>query len=288
MTSPPVLTSACDLLGRYDVVLCDLWGVVHDGHQAYPGANDALPRFRASGGTVVMVSNAPMTGSAVAELLADKGVRRDTWDAIVASGDLALSHIQTRGYERVFGIGPRVRDASFFDAVPNLVADLADADAVACTGLVDDYKETAEQYVPVLQRAHALKLPFVCVNPDLAVHVGARLLPCAGAIAMLYEQMGGDVFWGGKPHPVAYGTALEIAAGLRGHAIDHRRVLGIGDAVRTDVKAAAIAGVDSLFIAAGLHRDDLIVGDEIDVNRLEKLLVSNDAYPVAVMRHLVW
>ena len=288
MPIPPILTFAADLLLRYDVLLCDLWGVVHDGRTAYPGANDALPRFRGQGGTVIMVSNAPMTGPAVAELLADKGVRRDTYDAIVASGDIALRHIKDCGYTSVFGIGQRVRDASFFDAVPRLTDDISAADAVACTGLVDDRNETAEDYLPVLKRGLALKLPFVCVNPDLAVHVGHDLLPCAGAIATLYESRGGQVFWGGKPHPVAYATALAMAAELRGGPVAKARVLGIGDAIRTDVKAAAIAGVDSLFIAGGLHRDELIMGEGIDTERLGSLLAADGARPVAVMRNLVW
>lgn len=285
---PPILTSAADLLSRYDVLLCDVWGVVHDGRKAYPGANDALPRFRAKGGTVVLVSNAPMTAPAVAHLLDEKGVRREAWDLIVPSGDIALHHIREKGYKRIYGIGHRKRDASFFDAVSKLVDDMGDADALACTGLADDRRETPEQYIPVLEKALALKLPFVCVNPDLAVHVGADLLPCAGALAAIYEQRGGSVFWGGKPHPVAYATGLELAERKRGKPVDKRRVLGIGDAVRTDLKAASNAGVDALFIAAGLHRDDVIVDDKIDTAALQRTLDADQAKPVAVMTHLVW
>ena len=286
MPSPLILTSATELLARYDVLLCDIWGVVHDGRVAYPGANVVLPAFRARGGTVILVSNAPMTAPAIAGLLADKGVRRDGWDAIVASGDLALTHIAEHGYRRIYGIGPRPRDDSFFDAVPQLIESLDDADAIACTGLIHERTETADHYRSLLQRALARRLPFVCVNPDLAVHVGADLLPCAGAIAAVYETMGGRVFWGGKPHPVAYETGLATAARLRGAAVAKSRVLGIGDAVRTDLKAAAGAGVDALFIAGGLHRDELIHGDLLDVARLSELLHAHDAEPVAVMRAL--
>ena len=285
---PPILTSAASLLARYDVLLCDVWGVVHDGRTAYPGANDVLPRFRAAGGTVILVSNAPMTAPAVAALLDDKGVRRDAWDGIVPSGDIALNYIAEQKYTCVFGIGPRVRDASFFDAVPTLVDDLADADAIACTGLGNDYTERPEQYLPLLERALARKLPFVCVNPDLAVHVGNDLLPCAGAIAALYETLGGTVFWGGKPHPVAYRTGLKMAETLRGRGVDKARVLGIGDAVRTDVMAAANAGVDALFIAAGLHRDALIVDGRLDAANVAALFADVAIKPVAVMEKLVW
>jgi HAD superfamily hydrolase (TIGR01459 family) len=286
--APPILASAAELLSQYDVLLCDVWGVVHDGRTAYPGANSALSRFRAKGGTVILVSNAPMTAPAVAELLDDKGVSREAWDGIVPSGDIALNHIAAQGYKRVFGIGARVRDASFFDAVPRLVDDLAEADAVACTGLANDRTEKPEQYIPVLEQAMQRRLPFVCVNPDLAVHVGHDLLPCAGAIATLYEQMGGKVFWGGKPHPIAYATGLQMAAKLRGHSTATARVLGIGDAVRTDVKAAAVAGVDSLFIAAGLHRDELYKNGKLDASSCAKLFAAHSAMPKAVMDKLIW
>ena len=288
MPTPPIVTSAARLLSNYDVLLCDVWGVVHDGQVAYPGANDTLPRYRAAGGTVVLVSNAPMTAPAIADLLDEKGVKRAAWDAIISSGDLALTHIAERGYTRIYGIGPRPRDNSFFGAVPRLVDDLDAADAIACTGLLQERTETADDYRPLLETALARKLPFVCVNPDLAVHVGADLLPCAGAIAALYETMGGAVFWGGKPHPVAYATGLQVAAKLRGSETVKARVLGIGDAVRTDLKAAEGAGVDALFIAGGLHRDELIKQGAIDPAQLAKLLVSQHANPVAVMSHLVW
>jgi HAD superfamily hydrolase (TIGR01459 family) len=286
--TPTILTSAAEFLAGYDVLLCDVWGVLHDGRVAYPSANDSLPRFRARGGTVVLVSNAPMTGVAIAKLLDDKGVERDCWDAIVGSGDIAIAHIASEKYKSVYGIGPRPRDNSFFDAVPKLVDDLGSADAIACTGLLHEHTETAEDYRPLLETALARKLPFVCVNPDLAVHVGTDLLPCAGAIAALYETMGGKVFWCGKPHPSAYAMGLQVAEKVRGGAVNLKRVLGIGDAVRTDLASAAGAGVDALFIAQGLHRDELIVDGKVDATALSELLTRNGATPKATMVGLKW
>ena len=288
MPTPTILTSAAGLLSGYDVLLCDVWGVLHDGRLAYAGANDCLPRYRARGGTVVLVSNAPMTGIAIAQLLDDKGVRRDCWDAIVGSGDIALAHIAEKNYARVYGIGPRPRDNSFFDGVPNLVDDLATADAIACTGLLHEHTETAEDYRCLLENALTRRLPFVCVNPDLAVHVGADLLPCAGAIAALYETMGGAVFWCGKPHPSAYVMGLQVAEKLRGRAITKSRVLGIGDAIRTDLRSAEIAGVDALLIAQGLHRDEVVVNGKVDAARLTELLTRTNATPKATMVGLAW
>jgi HAD superfamily hydrolase (TIGR01459 family) len=286
--TPTILTSAADFLAAYDVLLCDVWGVLHDGRVAYPSANESLPRYRAGGGTVVLVSNAPMTGVAIGKLLTEKGVKRECWDAIVGSGDIAIARITTEQYSNVYGIGPRPRDNSFFDAVPKLVGDLALADAIACTGLLHEHTETAEDYRPLLEKALARKLPFVCVNPDLAVHVGPDLLPCAGAIAALYETMGGKVFWCGKPHASAYAMGLKVAEKQRGRAADPRRVLGIGDAIRTDLASAAGAGIDALFIAQGLHRDELIVDGKVDAARLSELLGRHNATPKATMLGLSW
>lgn len=284
----PIIERAGPLLGRYRVLLCDVWGVLHDGLTAYPGANDALPRFRQAGGIVVLVSNAPRPGFSVAHLLDEKAVVRETWDAIVTSGDIALRHIAEAAYKRLYRIGPERRDRAFFESLPGSHTPIEDADAIVCTALNRDREEQPEAYLPVLEEALARRLPFVCANPDLAVHVGEDLLPCAGAIAALYEARGGPVFWAGKPHPIAYQKALERAAELVGRPIDRSKVLAIGDAVRTDLAAAQGAGVDSLLIAGGLHRDEVMTDGVIDADRLSRLLVPPAPRPVAVMRHLAW
>ncbi len=284
----PIIERAGPLLERYRVLLCDVWGVVHDGIKAYPGANDALPRFRKSGGIVVLVSNAPRPGPSVASLLDEKAVVRETWDDIVTSGDIALSYIAEAGYKRLYRIGPEQRDRAFFEGLPGPHASLDEAEAIVCTALNRDRQEQPEAYLPVLEQALARRLPFICANPDLAVHVGHDLLPCAGAIAALYEARGGPVFWAGKPHPVAYRTALDRAAKLTGGPVDLTSVLAIGDAVRTDLASAAGAGVDALLIAGGLHRDDVIMNGAIDPSRLADLLAPPSPQPVAAMLHLAW
>ncbi len=284
----PIITRAGPLLERYRIVLCDIWGVVHDGITAYPGANDALPKFREGGGLVVLVSNAPRPGHSVARLLDQKAVVREAWDDIVTSGDLALRHIADAGYKRLYWIGPARRDRDFFDALPGPAAGIGDAEAIVCTGLNRDRDEQPEAYLPVLEQARVRNLPFICANPDLAVHVGPDLLPCAGAVAALYEAMGGAVFWAGKPHPVAYGSALERAAALAGGPVDRAHVLAIGDALRTDLAAAAGAGVDALLIAGGLHRDEVVVNGVINPDRLSGLLAPPAPRAVAAMVHLAW
>lgn len=284
----PIIERAGPLLERYRVLLCDVWGVVHDGIRAYPGANDALPRFRKAGGTVILVSNAPRPGPSVAHLLDEKAVVREVWDDIVTSGDIALTHIAEAGYKRLYRIGPEKRDSAFFEGLPGPHAPIDEADAIVCTGLNRDRHEQPEVYLPLLKQALGLRLPFICANPDLAVHVGDDLLPCAGAIAALYEERGGPVFWAGKPHPIAYRTALQRAAKLLGGPVDPSQVLGIGDAIRTDLASAEGAGVDALLIAGGLHREDVMANGAIDPGRLADLLAPPAPRPVAAMVHLAW
>jgi HAD superfamily hydrolase (TIGR01459 family) len=285
---PPILDNVGELLSGYDVLLCDIWGVVHDGNRAFPEANATLTRFREQGGTVVLVTNAPSPAAALEHVLDSKQVVRTAWDAILSSGDLALAHIRERGYQCVHRIGPAGRDSAFFRALDLPDAPIEAADAIACTGLIDDRSEQAEVYRGRLEQAFARGLPFVCVNPDLAVHVGPDLLPCAGAIATIYEAMGGEVFWAGKPHPVAYGTARKLAEARRGSGVRTERILGIGDSIRTDLAAARNADVDALFITSGIHRDELMVGGVLERRRLAELFRREAPTAVAVASRIIW
>lgn len=288
VTPPPVIAGAGPLLARYDVIFCDVWGVIHDGHTAYTSACEALTRFRAKGGTVILVSNAPVPNARVAVMLGERRVPREAWDAIVSSGDIALEHVRSAGYQRLYTIGPKARDSALFSALPGKSVPLAEAEAMICTGLVDDIHETEESYRPLLEQALGLELPFVCANPDLVVDVGGTLYLCAGAIADLYARLGGEVFWAGKPHASAYASAHRAAERLRGAEVPKSRILAIGDAVRTDLTGAKRAGVDALFIAAGIHREELVRDGALCTERLALLLAPPAPQPVAVMHHLAW
>ncbi len=288
-TRPPqILERAGDLLASYDVLYCDVWGVVHDGHRAHMDADEALQRFRANGGTVILVSNAPVPFERVAEMLDERALSRDAWDAIVSSGDIALAHISDKGYQRLYGIGPRDRDAAFFDRLENGHVPMHAAEAIVCTGLNDDLNETAESYRSRLQAALDRKLPFVCANPDLVVDVGGTHYLCAGAIADIYQDMGGSVFWAGKPHASAYAAAKQKARSIRGKPVDDKRILVIGDAIRTDLKGAHNQGLDALFIASGIHQPQVMQGSHIDALALSELFAANKIPATAAMAHLRW
>lgn len=286
---PPVLHNAGSLLSRYDAVLCDVWGVVHNGITAYDDACDALRAYRSQGGTVVLLTNAPVPAHRVEAMLALRKVPRDAWDTIVSSGAIALQHMIEQGYSSVYGIGPRDRDAAFFEQATARLVPLADAQAIVATGLNDDRAETAEDYRPVLELALQRRLPFVCANPDLVVDVGGTLYLCAGAIADVYQHMGGNVFWAGKPHASAYETALAAIARIRGKPLAKNRVLVIGDALRTDLEGARRFGLDALFIAGGIHRDDVVANGQIDPAKLAALFAAPGAPgALGAMTHLAW
>lgn len=284
---PAVIERAGDLLCAYDVVVCDVWGVVHDGETAYVAAGEALSRFRSRGGTVVLLSNAPLPSSRVGELLDDKHVRREAWDVIVTSGDITQAHVAAARYETVHHIGPD-RDLALFEKMQARRAQLADADAIVVTGLIDDRNETAASYGPTLEQALARKLELVCANPDLIVDVGGTLLPCAGVVAALYEDMGGPVYWAGKPYAPAYEMALAAARRIRDSAIDRSRVLAIGDALRTDIAGAAAYGLDALFVGQGIHREEVMPGGRIDPERVAALFAAVPARPIAAIGELIW
>jgi HAD superfamily hydrolase (TIGR01459 family) len=281
-----ILSEAGELLAGYDLIISDVWGVVHDGVWAYPEACAALAAYRAQGGRVVLLSNAPGPSEQVAGVLDMKRVPRTAWDRLVTSGDVTREAVRTSGFSRVHHIGTS-RDAEVFDGLAVEIVPLERAQVIVATELRDDRSESPEDYRAELAACHALGLPFICGNPDLVVHVGAHLLPCAGSLAAIYEQMGGTVTWCGKPHRPAYDLALAEARELMGHMPDPSRVLVIGDALRTDIAGAAMMGFDALFVAGGIHRDEIAPGDEISPAILTERLAPFADTVVASMTRLV-
>ncbi len=283
---PPTIANAGELLSNYDVLFCDVWGVVHNGRTAYEEGCSALHRFRQCGGSVILVSNAPRRAPSVAKVLAEKGVPEHCWDAIVPSGDQAIAFARGKAITKVHHIGPD-RDLDVFEGSGLARVALEDAEAVFCTGLIRDREETGEDYRECLGTALSRGQTLICANPDLVVDVGGTLLPCAGAIAKVYEDMGGDVFWAGKPFATAYDAATLEASRLRGSAIPKSRILAIGDSVRTDIAGAVGCGIDALFIGQGIHRQDIMPDGAFVPEQLQRLF---DGQPkaIAAMETLRW
>jgi HAD superfamily hydrolase (TIGR01459 family) len=274
------------LASRYDVLLCDIWGVVHNGREAFPAACAAMTRWIAQAGPVILISNAPRPEAAVAIQLDSLGVPREAWTAIVTSGDVSRDLLAARAPGPAWRIGP-AKDDSLFEGLGLEFSEPETAKFIACSGPNDEDTETPEDYREALAAAAARGLTMICANPDVLVQRGDRLIYCAGALAQLYKSLGGPVIEAGKPYPPIYDLALERAEQAFGASLDRRRVLAVGDGVATDLAGARAQGLDVLFVADGVHAPEVLdASGRIDPTALERLI--GDCKPAFVTRSLVW
>ncbi|MGN6549208.1 MAG: TIGR01459 family HAD-type hydrolase [Pararhizobium sp.] len=273
-----------DITADYDVILSDVWGVVHNGVSSFPQACAALAAARAAGKTVILITNSPRPWKSVAEQLDAIGVPRESFDRIVTSGDVTR-HLIADGPKRVVLIGPE-RDCELVAGIDVELVPEAEAEVVLCTGLFDDDTEHPEEYRAMLERLSGRGLPMICANPDLVVERGHRLVPCAGALATIYRELGGETRISGKPHRPIYEEAMATARALVGD-VDKRRTLAIGDSILTDVKGAADYGLDILYIGGGIHAKHYAGGDTIDAGKLEAYLAEQGVAPRFWMQRLV-
>lgn len=281
-----LLSRLDDLPGRYHVLLSDVWGVIHDGARAFPAACDALARWRESRGPVVLISNSPRPRDGVIEQLDGLGVPRAAWSAVATSGDATRGLLAARAPGPALRIGP-ARDEPLYDGLGLAFADVEHAAFVSCTGLVEDEIETPDDYRPLLTRAADRRLTMICANPDLVVQRGPRLIFCAGALAELYESLGGEVLMAGKPHAPLYDLALAEAAQLLGREVDRHEALAIGDGLATDIAGAQAQGLDAVFVAEGIHAQELFDGDALSTSAAEALLAGKGLHARFAMPRLV-
>ena len=284
MTTLHFAESLRELVGGVDVVLSDIWGVVHNGLESFPEACEALHTYRSRGGTVILITNAPRPADSVQRQLRKLGVADETYDAIVSSGDLTRLYVADHPGRKLFWLGPE-HDSSIHRGLNALLAPLEEADYIVCTGLYDDETETAEDYRGMMLKARERKLTLVCANPDIVVERGDRLIYCAGAIAELYRELGGEVIFYGKPHRPIYERAMALAGERQGHQIDRKRVLAIGDSVRTDLTGARAFGIDCLFVTRGIHSEEFEGLDQLDSKSVTELFGHP---PKALIRELKW
>lgn len=283
-----LIAALSEVADRYDTAFCDLWGCLHDGQQAFAPAVEAMRRFRDAGARrVALLTNAPRPAAAVARQCERLGVTRDAYDVIVTSGDAAQdSMLRGEVGTRVFHLGPE-KDDSFFTDVPGDSTmiervPLEEAEGIVATGLFDDLTETPDDYRMLLTEAARRDLPMLCANPDIVVDYGDQRLYCAGALAALYEEMGGRTIYVGKPHAPIYDLARRRLA-----LPETARVLAIGDGIGTDVEGAARQGIDMLFISGGLAFDQFGPDpDHPDPVRLRHWLRTRQQAPVLAMGRL--
>jgi HAD superfamily hydrolase (TIGR01459 family) len=277
------------LATAYDGFILDLWGVVHDGTTPFPGVLDCMERLIGAGKRLVLLSNAPRRADDVRRRIAKIGVPEELYHGVMSSGEEAWQHLRRRDDPFYGGFGRRClhigseRDLEIRNGLELSFVDTpGEADFILNTGPAG-WEDTIEDYAPVLTAASERDLPMVCANPDLVVIHNGRPALCAGALAEEYERIGGRVRWHGKPHASVYESCIELL-GIG----DRRRLLAIGDSLRTDIAGAAAAGIDSLLIAGGVHAAEFCVDGALDLDRISAAIAESDTRPIGVAERFVW
>lgn len=262
--------------GLYDVALCDVWGVLHNGVSVYPDAPVALEAARSEGLTVVLITNSPRVAPRVVEQLRAIGVPDSAYDRIVTSGDVTRKLI-AEGPKKVFLLGPE-RDIGILEGLDVQRVEANEAESIVCTGFFDDETETPDDYTDMLTAWYARNVPLICANPDLVVERGHRMIPCAGAMAAYYERLGGQTRIAGKPYQPIYDAAIAAAREVRSE-FPLSRVVAIGDGMPTDVRGALDYGLDLLYISHGIHAREYVVDGHTDEAALGTFLAREQASP---------
>jgi len=289
MSLPRLIAGLSEIAPQHDALICDVWGVVHDGQRHHPAAADALTRFKEHYGPVVLLTNAPRVPAEVAAQCTSYGLPPDCYDAIVSSGGAARDELSRRSADHcvpLYYIGPD-RDLPMIQGLNVRRASIAEAEVALAIGLRDDMTETPADYDGELAEMKERGLPMLCANPDLVVHRGDRLVYCAGTLAANYEQLGGEAIYYGKPHRPIYESALAAAA-LAAKATGKespKNPLAVGDGLLTDIKGANRAGLEALFIADGVHGEE--VGPYTG-EHLAALFTRFGAKAGSVTRRLAW
>lgn len=251
----------------YDAILCDVWGVIHNGRSAFAPACDALVNFRKlSGRRVVLITNAPVPKAQVLRYFEPLGVPDEAFDDCVSSGDATRALLAKYQGRKIWRIGADEgweHDQFLYEGLDlHFVDDPAEADLGLIIGLRDQANDHPEAYRDELADLSKTGLELVCANPDIQVRIGDSLHWCGGALAQIYEQQGGTAIYPGKPHAAIYDLAFAKLESL-GRTPNRSRVLAIGDGPVTDLKGANREGLDALYVGTGLaaHVDGDFISD---------------------------
>lgn len=282
---PHMISGLSEIAADYDVLVCDIWGVLHDGQSPFPDVDEALGNFRNKGGKVLLLSNAPRPGETALKRLDTIGNKRSSYDDILTSGDAtrALLIDMAEQGKKACHIGPD-KDADLVADLTIELVEMAEADVVLFSGMYDDMNETPDDYAGLLTEMQARNLAMICPNPDRTAQFGGKILYCAGAVAEKYENNGGEVIWIGKPYERVYSCVRAMAQSMTG--LETPRLLAIGDGPKTDIPGAQAAGIDALFIAGGIAGAS---GAKIDTAQdIAALLSDENTQSRFAMRHLAW
>ncbi|MGE5548780.1 MAG: TIGR01459 family HAD-type hydrolase [Solirubrobacterales bacterium] len=284
-----IITGLSEVAAGFDAFILDLWGVVHDGVEAYPGAADTLAAIRAAGKRTLLLSNAPRRGDALVEQMARMGIGRELYDLVLSSGEAVHTELKRRTDPFYAALGPNLyhlgpeRDINVYAGLDYAPVDIDHADFILNTGPWD-VEETVEDYLPLLTKGIERNLPMVCANPDHVVIRQGRMIVCAGALAARYAEMGGRVSQRGKPDPAIYRLALEMLG------VEPGRVLAVGDALHTDIKGANDSGLRAVFVTQGIHAEELGIrpGQTPEPGALRDAYARHGETPLAAIATFRW
>jgi len=283
--TPQALKGLSALPAKYSALLCDIWGVLHNGKDAFPDIANTLRRFRAERGPILLLSNAPRPGTTVQKRLNELGIGPDCYDDILTSGDAARLLIRERGLEGqiCYHVGPE-KDLDLIAGLDAPFGGLDEADYILLSGLYDDSTETPDDYIDLIATWHERNISLICANPDRVVQIGDQFIYCAGAVAEIFEQKGGHVIWLGKPNAIVYELALKKLNAL---GVDANQLLAVGDGPKTDVKGANLANIDVLFMSGGIASADSNFNHQ-SMTAIRDLLAKDQTHAHFAMKHLVW
>ncbi|HKP78648.1 MAG TPA: TIGR01459 family HAD-type hydrolase [Phenylobacterium sp.] len=287
MTSPTPISGLSELADRYDVLLCDVWGVIHNGRESFPAACAALARFRAEVGPVILISNAPRPHPPVVEQMDSLGVPREAWTRLITSGDATRPLLRERAPGPVWAVGPERVDVLYHD-LGLTQGGPEDAAFICVTGPYDDENDEPGDYRDRFIACVDRGMELICANPDIVVQRGDKLIYCGGALAQLYESLGGKVVMAGKPYAPIYEMALKHAEVELGRPIDASRVLCVGDGLPTDVRGANARGLDILFVANGIHGGETIGADGLNRDVIDDLLRQEGLQASWAIADMAW
>lgn len=254
MSHPELLAGLVDVATNYDAIFCDIWGVIHNGRQHFPPAYEALRKFKAERGPVILISNSPRPRDSLIGQLASLGIMDDAFSDVISSGDATREYLKKFAPQgTAWKVGPE-RDSVIYEGIDiDLTGTPETAAFISCTGPFDDENDTLDQYSHAFTIAAQRRIVMICANPDKVVQRGDKIIMCAGSLADLYASLGGPVIMAGKPYPPIYDMCYAALERITGKTPDKTRILAIGDGLPTDVLGANGQGLDLLFIAAGIH-----------------------------------
>ncbi len=273
----PLLTGLSNIAEDYDVFLIDAWGVLHDGETLYQGVLETLRQLKHAGKRVVLISNSSKRNSTIEAHLASLGIPDGYIEHVITSGEVTYHALRTGRFGEVgFFVGSKQGRSLLNDPGLKQTAQIEEADFILIATVSDDIN-----YEPVLEQAHALKLPLICANPDVVVIHAAKRKICPGALAARYTELGGKVYLYGKPHAPIYEAAMNVL-----NHIPKSKIVAIGDAFPTDISGASAAGIDSILVTGGIHNEAL--GNSPSQDAINEMALENDLYPVAALPQLLW